>query len=78
MIDFTSVNITEPPLSSNFTFEEINEIVGEGKNYDTDIYYIPCHTQAVERGVKLVTKASHAGAKSCLAGLNSSFKRFLA
>ena len=57
MIDFTSVNITEPPLLSNFTFEELYEIAEEGKNYDTDIYYIPCHTQAVERGVKLVTEA---------------------
>lgn len=57
LIDWQSTTITEPPLISSFSKEEIESIVHLG-NSDRKEFKIPSHTQAVERIVKEVTEAS--------------------
>lgn len=56
MIDFKSIEITEPPLLSSFSLRELEQLVA--CEFDPKIKNIPCHTQAVERTVKMVTEAS--------------------
>ena len=48
--------VTEPPLTRNISEDELEELImtKSKKQFDT----MPCHTQAVERCVKLVTEAS--------------------
>lgn len=54
--DLLPTNITfEPPLTMNLTIEELDNII----KVPLDIQ-IPCHSQGVERCVKLVTEASSA------------------
>jgi hypothetical protein len=55
-------NTTEPPLLSELTTEELDQIRAcpEGNETMNEIKKIPCHTQSVERAVKLVTEASQA------------------
>ena len=55
MINWQKVNLTEPPLTSSISDDEINHLISskEKKNFP----HLPCHTQAVERCVKLVTEA---------------------
>lgn len=50
--------ITEPPLTLNVSDEDLKVIVKNGLGTFQDIVKFPCHTQAVERCVKLVTEAS--------------------
>ena len=45
--------VHEPPATKQFSYEEINEFQLQPLKLDH-----PCHNQAVERHVKLVTKAS--------------------
>ncbi|KAE8741687.1 hypothetical protein FOCC_FOCC012785 [Frankliniella occidentalis] len=47
---------SEPPVLRHFSNDEINEIALT--NSKTSVHKLPCHTQAVERGVKIVTEAS--------------------
>ncbi|CAH1111186.1 unnamed protein product [Psylliodes chrysocephalus] len=56
LIDWQKTRITEPPLTFNITNETLDDIVTgkEALNFEK----FPCHTQAVERCVKLVTEAS--------------------
>lgn len=49
-------NVTEPPLTKSLTEEELWDIALN--NNRPSFASIPCHTQAVERGVKLVTEAA--------------------
>jgi len=58
LIDWQSTKITEPPLTRHISTETLKKIIS--KEYD-DIEFLnyPCHTQAVERCVKLVTEASN-------------------
>ncbi|KAG5894025.1 hypothetical protein JTB14_018130 [Gonioctena quinquepunctata] len=60
LIDWSTLVITEPPLTMGLPVEVLIEIV---KNPDTSMLFsgiksYPCHTQAVERAVKIVTEAS--------------------
>lgn len=59
MIDWTSCDVRAPPVLEELTANEIEEMLTTNNipsNWDFTAY--PCHTQAVERTVKLVTEAS--------------------
>lgn len=57
MIDWSKENITEPPLITKYSNEELLNLVSAGSSF-LEFESLPCHTQAVERCVKLVTEAS--------------------
>lgn len=57
LIDWASEKITEPPITMKYSDEEISHIIAEGGNFP-EIEKYPCHSQAVERCVKIVTEAS--------------------
>ncbi|CAG9794368.1 unnamed protein product [Diatraea saccharalis] len=57
LIEWAKEKITEPPITMKYNDSEITtKIATGGKLFDIEKY--PCHTQAVERCVKLVTEAS--------------------
>ena len=60
MIDWQNVEVTPPPLLQDFTNDEIDKAIVEGNALllGSKLLNIPCHTQAVERMIKLVTVAS--------------------
>lgn len=65
MIDWQEIAVTEPPILRNIeiTNENITALSSQkitDTDFDVDVYDLPCHTQAVERTVKLVTEASKA------------------
>ncbi|KAG5894039.1 hypothetical protein JTB14_037884 [Gonioctena quinquepunctata] len=60
LINWSTLVITEPPSTMGLPVEVLMDIV---KNLDTSMVFsemksYPCHTQAVERAVKIVTEAS--------------------
>lgn len=57
IIDWQSTSVTEPPLISDLSKQEIQLIVETGTSERKE-FKIPSHTQAVERIVKEVTEAS--------------------
>ena len=61
LINWQECNITEPPLTKHISDEDLKLLVGSGEATPVlDFPQFPCHTQAVERCVKLVTEASAA------------------
>lgn len=58
LIDWNVEKISSPPLLRRVTNEEIHSFIQSGDIPDWDVKKFPCHTQAVERCVKLVTEAS--------------------
>lgn len=61
LIDWQTSVITEPPLTKNMAEEDIfnlKNIEGGLSTVKPEYAKFPCHTQAVERCVKLVTEAS--------------------
>ena len=54
LIDWENPGITEPPLTLSMTDAQITAF----KTSPFDVPHYPCHTQAVERGVCLVSEAS--------------------
>ena len=66
LIDWQKTVITEPPVLTDISENDIKMFVAIGAAPVIDFPKYPCHTQAVERCVKLVTEASSAvcGAKS--------------
>ena len=58
-IQWDEQHVSEPPLISTFTDEQVEEFISTGKklNYPS-ILNIPCHTQAVERIVQLVVESA--------------------
>lgn len=54
LIDWFNCTVTEPPLVRHLSDQELWDIVKQVPNFDN----FPCHTQAVERGVKIITEAS--------------------
>lgn len=58
MMDWSTTKISSPPLLRGISNEEIESFIKSGEIPDWDIKEFPCHTQAVERCVKLVTEAS--------------------
>ncbi|KAL4083484.1 hypothetical protein QTP88_028800 [Uroleucon formosanum] len=59
LVDWNKCKITEPPILSMIENEVLNRIVMSGQVAEY-INIFPCHTQAIERVVKLVTDASTA------------------
>jgi hypothetical protein len=60
LIDWQNTNITEPPLLAEISVNDIEMFVVSGDVPVIDFPKYLCHTQAVERCVKLVTEASAA------------------
>jgi len=58
LINWSDIMVTEPPLISKIPLNEISSRVFEGNAESLQFIHVPCHTQAVERAVKLVTEAS--------------------
>lgn len=57
MIDWKNVSC-EPPITSLMSEKDLAEIVDDPTKYQQELKEIYCHTQPVERGVKMVTEAS--------------------
>lgn len=60
IITWQDCEVTEPPLTLNMSDEALKDIVKNGLGKCQNINDFPCHTQAVERCIKLVTEASSA------------------
>lgn len=60
LINWQSCNVTEPPSTVNISDVDITAFVASKESPLIDFPRFPCHTQAVERCVKLVTEASEA------------------
>ena len=59
MIDWSKNVITEPPLFKNIPLQDIKEMASTGRSFEFGpLQKLPCHTQAVERHVKIITEAS--------------------
>lgn len=58
MINWQTAEVTEPPVTKTIPDTRIKEFVETGDQPDGLIPLFPCHTQAVERLIKLVTEAS--------------------
>ena len=54
IIDWTDKNITEPPLTLAMSDKAVRRCI----DHPIQLPHYPCHTQAVERSVKLVTESS--------------------
>ena len=59
MIDWQTTNVTEPPSTKYLTNTEVETLI-KSKEKPKNMTDFPCHTQAVERMIKLVTDASAA------------------
>jgi hypothetical protein len=58
LIDWQTVPRTQPPMMFSVTEDELNCAIETAKRWKLDDF--PCHTQSVERHVKLVTEAAGA------------------
>ncbi|KAK0045507.1 hypothetical protein Bpfe_025113 [Biomphalaria pfeifferi] len=58
LINWQEAEVTAPPLFANIPISEITSRIHDQNNIMLPIIQVPCHTQAVERHVKLVTEAS--------------------
>ncbi|CAH1112821.1 unnamed protein product [Psylliodes chrysocephalus] len=56
LIDWQKCTITEPPLVLKLSDNCLQQLIAEKETIIIDSF--PCHTQAVERCVKIVTEAS--------------------
>lgn len=56
LINWQQSAVTEPPMTKAFSNNELENFITEKHKFD--IQKFPCHTQAVERCIKLVTDAS--------------------
>lgn len=59
-IDWQETVITEPPLTMDVTDDDIQQFVKSGGQCTIEFGKYSCHTQSVERSVKIVTEASQA------------------
>ena len=50
--------ISEPPCTRNITQDELTNFIKTGEPFVNNFIKTPCHTQAVERSIKLITEAS--------------------
>ena len=60
MIDWCKEPITVPPVTMKIDDETLLRFIHEDVTPIVDFSRYPCHTQAVERHIKLVTEASAA------------------
>lgn len=56
LINWNDCELTAPPVLSNVSDEELENMVQTGEIHD--FLRFPCHTQAVERYIKIVTEAA--------------------
>jgi hypothetical protein len=56
MIDWDTVTITEPPFTRNKSHHEISEYMTSAAVFED--LHIPCHIQATERHIQIVTSAA--------------------
>ena len=56
MINWQKMNLTELPLTRSISDDEINHLISSKEK--KSFLHLHCHTQAVERCVKLITEAS--------------------
>ena len=61
LIDWQNILITSPPLLFDVTHDDIKRTITQRTSFTlpVELTRIPCHTQAVERTIKLVTTASN-------------------
>ncbi|KAK4875283.1 hypothetical protein RN001_011705 [Aquatica leii] len=59
LVSWQSLTITEPPLTVKISDNELQEMISDVPA-EIEMLKFPCHSQAVERCVKLVTEASAA------------------
>ena len=57
MVDWNSP-FTEPPFTRNISYGKLIELVESGEIITEEILNVPCHSQATERHMKLVTEVS--------------------
>ena len=53
-----SVDVAEPPITKSFSSEAIEDKIDSKSKLEESVVCFPCHTQAVERAVKLGTEAA--------------------
>ena len=58
LIDWQDTAVTEPPLTVNVSEADIRLFVATHGDSTVEFHRYPCHTQSVERCVKIVTEAS--------------------
>ncbi|CAH0383699.1 unnamed protein product [Bemisia tabaci] len=58
MIFWNEVTVTQPPILQYFSEEDLENLAREKDLQNYSFYKYPCHTQSVERCVKIVTEAS--------------------
>ena len=58
MIDWSMVSVTEPPVTMSISDDDLREFIREPTTPVVTFDRYPCHTQAVERCIKVVTEAS--------------------
>ena len=58
MIDWGNIPITEPPITMDIADETLITMIRAHSTPTLEFARYPCHTQAVERHIKLVTEAS--------------------
>lgn len=61
LINWTKTQVTEPPLTMKFSLQDLQTLAECGQDsalWKSERFSIPCHTQAVERCVKMVTECS--------------------
>lgn len=57
LINWQDITVTEPPMTEQFSSEELKQMIKKVPD-EIHIFKFPCHSQSVERCVKLVTEAS--------------------
>ena len=60
MIDWPTASVTEPPVTMSISDDDLREFIREPITPVVTFDRYPCHTQAVERLIKVVTEASKA------------------
>ena len=60
LIDWQNTAVFEPPILTNTAVDDLEMFVANGEAPVIDFPKYPCHTQSVERCIKLVTEASAA------------------
>ncbi|KAK3907345.1 putative protein kinase UbiB [Frankliniella fusca] len=58
LIDWRAESVTPPPVLRNFDDSALEQAVEDPFFLEENVPAYPCHTQAVERTVQLVTKVS--------------------
>ena len=66
LVDWQALDLTEPPVTKNMTDIVLRDMIAAKDTPEVLFPRFPCHTQAVERCIKLVTEASAA-----VCGVNS-------